>query len=190
MKNLSIQIIAIALFITSALACSDSADKSSSTEATTTETSEVIEVRTDGIAPILTGYLAMADALVAADSEGAVDAANSILAGLNKVDMSTIPADKTDEYTELAAYVKKSAEEIIEDVGHIDYQREHLEDLSIDMLALIDLLGTTQKLYKIHCPMAFDDKGADWLSASRDVRNPYFGDAMLTCGAVKAEFNP
>jgi Cu(I)/Ag(I) efflux system membrane fusion protein len=36
--------------------------------------------------------------------------------------------------------------------------------------------------YRHHCPMAFDNTGAPWLSDSDDIRNPYFGDQMLTCG--------
>jgi Cu(I)/Ag(I) efflux system membrane fusion protein len=34
--------------------------------------------------------------------------------------------------------------------------------------------------------MAFDT-GAYWISDSKEIRNPYFGDAMLTCGEVKKE---
>ena len=46
----------------------------------------------------------------------------------------------------------------------------------------IDQLGD---LYVVHCPMAFGNKGADWLSKVPTVLNPYYGDAMLTCGSVK-----
>lgn len=32
--------------------------------------------------------------------------------------------------------------------------------------------------------MAFDNKGAFWLSEIEEIRNPYFGEAMLNCGEV------
>jgi Cu(I)/Ag(I) efflux system membrane fusion protein len=32
--------------------------------------------------------------------------------------------------------------------------------------------------------MAFNDKGADWLQKDEDIRNPYFGASMYTCGQV------
>jgi Cu(I)/Ag(I) efflux system membrane fusion protein len=52
--------------------------------------------------------------------------------------------------------------------------------------AMIDALKEpSEPLYRIHCPMANQDKGADWLQASEDLRNPYFGDMMLRCGEVK-----
>lgn len=42
--------------------------------------------------------------------------------------------------------------------------------------------------YRIHCPMAFDNRGADWLAPSQDVRNPYFGASMPNCGSVEETF--
>jgi Cu(I)/Ag(I) efflux system membrane fusion protein len=38
--------------------------------------------------------------------------------------------------------------------------------------------------------MAFKDKGAFWLSGEKEIKNPYFGEAMLTCGEVKEAFQP
>jgi len=40
-------------------------------------------------------------------------------------------------------------------------------------------------VYKQYCPMAFDGKGAFWLSSSEEIRNPYYGDKMLKCGRVE-----
>jgi len=42
-----------------------------------------------------------------------------------------------------------------------------------------------EALFVVHCPMAFNDKGADWISDQKKVINPYFGDEMLHCGSVK-----
>lgn len=39
-------------------------------------------------------------------------------------------------------------------------------------------------LYRVHCPMAFNSKGADWLSRIPKVENPYFGSSMFDCGDV------
>lgn len=36
----------------------------------------------------------------------------------------------------------------------------------------------------MHCPMAADNRGADWLQPTDELRNPYFGAAMLTCGKM------
>jgi Cu(I)/Ag(I) efflux system membrane fusion protein len=33
--------------------------------------------------------------------------------------------------------------------------------------------------------MAFNNKGAYWLSNEREIKNPYFGSEMLECGSVE-----
>jgi Cu(I)/Ag(I) efflux system membrane fusion protein len=42
--------------------------------------------------------------------------------------------------------------------------------------------------YEVFCPMALDNKGGNWLQQTDMVANPYFGSAMLDCGAVKMTF--
>ncbi len=37
---------------------------------------------------------------------------------------------------------------------------------------------------QMHCPMAAGNRGADWLQATDELRNPYFGASMLTCGEI------
>ncbi|RYG53246.1 MAG: DUF3347 domain-containing protein [Chitinophagaceae bacterium] len=39
-------------------------------------------------------------------------------------------------------------------------------------------------VYLQYCPMA----KASWLSNENEIRNPYYGTAMLTCGEVKKTF--
>jgi Cu(I)/Ag(I) efflux system membrane fusion protein len=33
--------------------------------------------------------------------------------------------------------------------------------------------------------MTAEDQGGYWLSEFEEIRNPYFGEAMLTCGEVR-----
>ena len=48
----------------------------------------------------------------------------------------------------------------------------------------MNIEGMDSALYVQKCPMANNNKGAVWLSAEEEIRNPYYGDAMLTCGSV------
>ncbi|MCL4280534.1 MAG: DUF3347 domain-containing protein, partial [Ignavibacteriaceae bacterium] len=190
MKNIKIQIIALVLIVATVVSCNNSSNKDNSTVDTISVISEKTEVRKDGIAPILSGYLALNNALAADNSKGASEAGESLLSGLENVDMNSIAANKMKQFMELSADVKENAEHIRDNAGKIDHQREHLEFLSKDVLDLITLLGAPQKLYQIHCPMASNEKGADWISDSKEVKNPYFGKDMLTCGEVVKEFKP
>ena len=68
----------------------------------------------------------------------------------------------------------------------IKSRRAALKSLSDALIQLIrehgrDSIGNA---YVVNCPMALGGKGADWLSATPTVLNPYFGDAMLHCGDV------
>jgi len=47
---------------------------------------------------------------------------------------------------------------------------------------LMKVSSLESPIYFQHCPMANDGKGADWLSKDKDIKNPYYGNQMLTCG--------
>lgn len=54
---------------------------------------------------------------------------------------------------------------------------------------LYDLIRTVRYdravIYHDYCPMAFNDQGANWLSNTREIRNPYIPKQMMNCGEVK-----
>jgi len=69
-------------------------------------------------------------------------------------------------------------------------RRPHFETLSKALIETVeqDPKAFEGKVYKMHCPMVYPDRGADWLQSSDELKNPYFGASMLTCGEVKKEF--
>lgn len=71
----------------------------------------------------------------------------------------------------------------------VEADRAVFRTLSEHILAIEQSGGNplAQPLSVIHCPMAFEDEGADWLQVRGDVANPYFGASMLRCGAVTRE---
>lgn len=154
-----------------------------------TEQQEVKEVAQNfSIAPIVKDYLVLKNALVADNDRAAANAGKQLFANLNKVDMKTIPANKHKEFMDIFENAKENAEHIGDNAGKIDHQREHLASLSKDVSDLTALFGTTQKLYQDYCPMYNDGKGAVWISEAKAIKNPYYGNQMLTCGSVKKEF--
>jgi len=79
--------------------------------------------------------------------------------------------------------------EVIAGSAMIKDQRIAFEDVSREVEAMLDSEIKEGTIFKQYCPMAFNGKGAFWLSDSKEVRNPYFGDEMLTCGVVDKEIN-
>lgn len=139
------------------------------------------------IAPIVKDYLALKNALVADNDKTAASAGKQLFRTLKNVDMKSIPANKYQQYMEIAENVKENAEHIGDSAGKIAHQREHLASLSKDVSDLIVLIGTNQKLYQDYCPMYNDGKGTVWISETRAIKNPYYGSQMITCGYVKKE---
>lgn len=59
---------------------------------------------------------------------------------------------------------------------------EMVSDMLYDLVKTTGLRGKT--IYRQYCPMAFNDRGAYWLSRSSKLENPYFGNEMLGCVQV------
>lgn len=77
------------------------------------------------------------------------------------------------------------ADKII-DASDIKSARAAFLAISKDLAKMVEHVGTSGKsdVIKMHCPMAFNNKGGDWLQNSDDLANPYFGKMMLKCGSA------
>ena len=121
------------------------------------------------------------------DSKEAANGAKAMGEAIAKVDKSGFTADQQKSYADLEADMKEHTEHITGNANNIEHQREHLETLSKDMYDLTKTFGIGKPMYKIFCPMYNNNQGAFWLSDSKEIRNPYFGSEMLTCGEIQEE---
>ena len=130
-------------------------------------------------------YINLKDALVKEDSKSTSTSASTLLNNLTKVDMKLLSDNKAhNHWMSLEKEIKSSATSISE-TSDIKAQRDHFKHLSSHLINAVQLFGVNEKVYLEFCPMADNNKGAFWLSKEEKVINPYFGDAMLTCGEVK-----
>ena len=132
-------------------------------------------------------YTHLTFALSGDDDKEAVSAAKGILASFPKIDINGFSAEQKKEFADLESSISEHAEHIADNAGKIDHQREHLDLMSADFYDLLKDFGTPKPVYKVFCPMYNDNKGAFWLSDSREVKNPYYGKEMLSCGEVQEE---
>lgn len=133
------------------------ADKSADAESKTMKVNEVLKA-----------YYGIKNALVSADLGTAMIATNKLKARANGKIADL--ADKMNQSTDLEGKRK-----VFEELSSAIYEEVKANG------------GNKSTVYKIFCPMAFDNKGAFWLNESSEVKNPYFGDEMLDCGEVKEE---
>lgn len=135
---------------------------------------------------IIANYLQLKNALTKDNGKDAATAANAIVATLEKADMKTLSDAQMKAYMDIADDLKENAEHIGANSGKISHQREHFILLSKDIADFVKAFGNGgHTLYKDFCPMANDGKGAIWISELKEIKNPYLGKAMPTCGSVK-----
>ena len=82
--------------------------------------------------------------------------------------------------------VKEAIKSIMESTD-VEDQRKHFMTVSAAIEKLVDGQVESGIVYKQYCPMAFGNTGAYWISDSKEIRNPYFGDKMLKCGRIDAK---
>ncbi|MCB9052522.1 MAG: efflux RND transporter periplasmic adaptor subunit [Lewinellaceae bacterium] len=130
-------------------------------------------------------YLKLKDALVATDSLAAAKAGEGFLEGLNQVDMGLLQGPAHHFWMGQLNAMRTHAGKIAK-AKNVEEERKQFDFLSTLLIETIRAFGTEgHQLYIQHCPMAFDDRGADWISEETQILNPYFGDKMLKCGVVK-----
>ncbi len=135
---------------------------------------------------IFDDYIFLKDALVNDDSKDAQSAAKKISQNLAKVDMKLLKDEEAHNYWMTIQNEIMISSNAIGNTSEITAQRGHFNHLSAHMISSVQLFGIDQEVYVEYCPMANDDKGAYWLSLEKEIRNPYYGAAMLKCGEVKA----
>jgi hypothetical protein len=139
------------------------------------------------IKKITDNYLLLKNALTNGKANEAGDAARNMFEGLKGFDKSLLTAEQKILYDQQEAGLKENAEHILGSTADIEHQREHFVSLSAGMYALAKAFGGGKTLYHDHCPMAQNGKGAMWLSETKEIKNPYFGDKMMKCGSVEEE---
>lgn len=137
------------------------------------------------VSELFNAYLSLKDAFVASDASKVKDEARHATEALSKVDMKLV-TDKA--HTDWMTYQGSASAALgkIQESADIEKQREEFSNLSDAVYKMIKAygLGGTTAYYEF-CPMALNDKGAHWLSMEEKIKNPYFGDKMLSCGSVE-----
>jgi Cu(I)/Ag(I) efflux system membrane fusion protein len=135
---------------------------------------------------VYAGYFAMQRALAADDARQAMTAAAGALKSLEAVDMTLLDSASHQVWMKTSAQLRDVLSNAVA-TDDIKTLREDFYLASQHLIGLSKALGAfgVDAAFVMHCPMAFDNKGAYWLQDSQDLRNPYFGAAMLKCGTVE-----
>jgi copper chaperone CopZ len=150
-----------------------------------TEKKVVTEAKkeTDQMQTVFNAYFKVKDAMVNTDTKATTAKAIELVAALAAVKMNELS-------TEVHVVWMKVMKELTADAKKIaaskkmDEQRKALIPLTKNIYALIKVAKAETSIYYQFCPMANGGKGANWLSKENEVRNPYYGSEMMSCGKV------
>lgn len=186
-------ILSLALVTLLFAACTNGIQKVESTETTPPATvsktapGATPAMETPSMKGLLDNYFQIKNAFTKDNAQEAAKAADVMVKTFAGFDKSTLTAEQSKIYRDIEDDAKEHAEHIAANAGKIEHQREHFEMLSKDMTDLVREFGAGQTVYLDHCPMYNKNKGANWLSETKEIANPYLGQAMPTCGTVKEE---
>ncbi len=139
--------------------------------------------------PVYREYFAMEDALGRDDLEEAKRAGSRMLRAIEETASDTFNG----ELLTLWEVQSKGMAEHLDGVpkfSKLEEARKSFLAISTRIILLAEVVKPGDApLYILHCPMADNNKGADWLSRSKEIINPYYGKAMRACGEVKREIS-
>lgn len=122
---------------------------------------------------ILSSYLNIKNALVTGDASSAASNADLFLRTVNTLDFKVISEGNVHILSNDAGKISATKD--------LKKQREYFADLSSNIAIVAKSFKLSNKpVYIQYCPM----KKASWLSTEKQIRNPYYGSSMLTCGEV------
>lgn len=118
---------------------------------------------------ILSNYIAVKNALVSGDSKEASKAISTLQQSIKEE--SSLPEKDA---------LLKATENMLKASG-IEKQRAAFNNVSITMWKVVKGSNkVSEPVYYQYCPM----KKAYWITNEKEIKNPYYGSSMLTCGNV------
>ena len=130
------------------------------------------------LSKLLTFYLGMKDALVDGSPSATAKNAEGFVKILNSIDYKVISENTIEILSKDASRISETRD--------IKNQRELFSNLSTNVSLLASAIKlSSQPVYEMYCPM----KKVYWLSNEKTIKNPYYGNAMPTCGKIVKTIN-
>lgn len=139
----------------------------------------------DQLAPIFRAYLEMQRGLASDELEAARVSAKKMQGAID-----SFAADGPPKAMRAWSNIEEQLVPRVEafaDAPDIGSARAVFEDITQQLKLLLQHFGNPldEELKVAFCPMAFDNRGAEWLQTESEVDNVYFGEEMRRCGEFR-----
>ena len=149
---------------------------------------EALEVDPEFVKQLTTfykAYLNMNEAFIESDAAKVSAEAKNTSKALAAIKMELLKGDTHMAWMDQLNILKPSLQKIGNSTI-IDEQRLEYATFNLAFYKSLKMFGLdNETTYYQYCPMANSDQGAYWFSAEKEIRNPYFGDMMLSCGETR-----
>lgn len=141
------------------------------------DVSVTMHEQTNQLKLVFDDYFSLKDALVKTDASMASMKAKELLTAIATVKMGDL---KMDEHMAWMKVYKNLGSDVksISETQDIKIQRDFFKSVSKNMYELMKVSKTDTPTYYQYCPMV----KANWLSKENEVKNPYYGSKMMSCG--------
>ncbi len=130
---------------------------------------------------VFDAYFSLKDAFVKANESEILKQITAFSKSISAVEMGKLSHESHTIWMEALKDLETTSKQLVQE-KNIDKQRAFFAKLSSPMykLALKTNLGYT--IYYQNCPMF--NGGSNWLSREETIKNPFYGNMMLTCGST------
>jgi len=178
-------------------ACKSTANKTASTDDSLNKTAPAVaklptstlnDAGTQTLIAVVNKYYKVKDALVASEGKQAAAPAQELVVVADSLD-AIIKNDNANKallpYADTVAAEAKKIANSAKDNTTTDNLQLSFSKASDNLYTLVQKAQLKNaNIYQQHCPMALNEKGANWLSNESEIKNPYFGKKMLECGDI------
>jgi Cu(I)/Ag(I) efflux system membrane fusion protein len=140
--------------------------------------------------PVLGSYLSVQERLGEDDFEAAKTAMRALEREVGRVQPPS-SSEAREAWTSISEGLLQHVTEGAES-DDIEAARVIFEQLSHQIRSLLERFGNplSSPLRLAFCPMAMNNRGAEWIQRGEQIDNSYFGAAMRRCGEVRATVEP
>lgn len=143
----------------------------------------------DQLAGLYESSLILTEAFVSSDPSVVKEKTANVRKAMGKMDMKLLKGQAHMDWMKYNKLMNNSIV-VFEKASSITAQRKAYAVFSNNLYKSVKAFGMNGKeAYYQHCPMALNNTGAYWLSDKAEIRNPYFGNAMMKCGSTKEKIN-
>ena len=145
------------------------------------------EAANHALGAVIDGYLAVGHALAQDDTTDLGVSARKMAEAMDALLATQVPDEPHFWHEHAEAKGVKQGAQALARANTVAEARATYATLSADVSRLLHTTGVPKnyekKLVDAHCPMypANSKKGSVWVQPKGSIRNPYFGQAMLTC---------